>query len=163
MWGGSVVSGVDTDRTLEPLFPDLEMKPLGPAAILVLDQAAAAERARRERVANGDHDAGGGRGRTRQTVRHENNDELWTLQTLKNRAQREVQRQLTHKDPKIRRDAAKTAMEIAEGKWSEGATERAVIYLTAALNDSPDSVEELEALAATHEREVRERYVGASV
>lgn len=119
-----------------------------------IDRPNAGVQRRQELVDAGDPHAAGGRGRQRP----EPEQTLLTTTELKERAQKEIQRQLGHKDPKIRRDAAKAALEMTDGKYATEKGARAVIYLTAALNDGPDTVEELERLAAEAEQAARDQY-----
>ena len=91
----------------------------------------AAMRARqRELIEAGDEAAKGGRGK-----RRESNEELRSPGELKELAQVELQAQLRHRDPKVRRDAARLILELTSGRYAANEDDgiRKVVYETRAL------------------------------
>ena len=88
----------------------------------------AAMRARqRELIEAGDEAAKGGRSK-----RRESSDELRSPDELKELAQVELQAQLRHRDPKIRRDAARLILELTSGRYASDEDDgiRKVVYET---------------------------------
>lgn len=123
-------SPVDDDA---PLFPESDL----PEHIARSVGAERAKLVREWRLAQGDEAARGGRGRTRERVEDEragqqvlDTADLWDIDKLEEQAQLELQKQLRHADPKIRRDAAKEMIDFAHRQRKQGDDEiTQVVYL----------------------------------
>lgn len=125
-----------------------------------VDEHLARARQRRAQLeAEGDTQASGGRGRRREHATETRSgrrvDELWSDEDIRREAQLELQRQLTHRDPKLRRDAAREIQKLA-AETDDAPLE--ILYVVGSRDDfDADEMEALDAAADQAAKEALER------